>query len=76
MSKSWLVLGQSDSNSKDRKQQIIQIGQTLSLKVLKGVNDHIMVDLTSRRFSFSEEIHICGSKVSLDGILSSKDKRI
>ena len=74
MSKSWLILGQSDS--KDRKQQIIQIGQTMGLKVLKGVNDHILVDLTSRRFSFSEEIHICGSKLNLDGILTSKDKRI
>lgn len=67
-------MGQSDT--KDRKQQVIQIGQTFGLKVLKGVNDHIIIDLTSRRFSFSEEIHICGSKLSLEGILSSKDKRI
>jgi len=59
MSKSWLVMGQSDN--KERKQQIIQIGKTLGLKVLKGINDHIFIELTSRRFSFSEEIKICGS---------------
>ena len=68
MTKSWFVLG-GGSEVNNKKQQIIQIGKELDFKVLKGINDHIHIDLTYRRFSFSEETTICACMFNIKKIL-------
>lgn len=68
MSKSWFVMGQTEVND-NKKQQIIQIGKDLELKVLKGINKNIIINLNYKRFSFSEETSICGCLFNLNKIL-------
>lgn len=72
LSKSWLVMG----DTSEHRQQIIQIGLPVTLKVIKGINDHIEIELTSKRFAFSDSIVIASSRLDLTPIMEAKDKQL